>query len=195
MAERGWDFINVPMILDERGWRSWRNVLTLLSVLKVTFTVCRTVEQNSEIFNFCEGKVTTFYRVRLGGGRGVPLNFIDSVAFLWFSLIFLRFLCFFIDFHWISLICMYVTLSFFDCLAIHHPYAFLYSFLWNLPFWELPWEWASLPEVRASGSWRQVTGLCFFRLAGWPISLSLSFSSTELGAWSGVPRHGHGHGP
>ena len=29
--------------------------------LKVTFTVCRTVEQNFDIFNFCEGKVTIFY--------------------------------------------------------------------------------------------------------------------------------------
>ena len=52
--------------------------------MKVTFTVCRTVEQNSEIVNFYEGKVTTFYRVGLGGGegRGVPLNFIDFVTFL-----------------------------------------------------------------------------------------------------------------
>ena len=61
IAERGWHSINWPMILDGKGSSSWRNVSTLLSVLKVTFTVCRTVEQNSEIINFHEGKVTKTY--------------------------------------------------------------------------------------------------------------------------------------
>ena len=105
------------------------------------------------------------------GFLGFPLNCVDSLAFHWFSIVVLHFLWFRIDVHWISLICMYVALSCFDDLAIHHPHTFLYSFLWNIAVLGASMRMARFPEVRASGPGVRYKGSVF--LTCWLANLSL----------------------